>query len=70
MHVVETADIAVRGIDRRRDIDAEDLGTFRGRSLGEASGTYPGVEQPTACVLFITPAGRGTERRVGRGRIG
>ena len=62
--------LLVRGIDRRRDIDAEDLGAFRGRSLGEASGTHPGVEQSTACVLVITPAGRGTQRRVGRGRTG
>src|SRR6185503_21110634 len=67
MHVVEMTDVAIGGIDRRRDVDAEDLGAFRGRSFGEASSAHPGVEQSTAGVLVVTPTGRGTERRVGRG---
>ena len=55
--VLEVSDIPVCGVDRLRDVDAEDLGAFRGGPLRKSTGSDAGIQQPAPAVLVVAPTG-------------
>jgi hypothetical protein len=63
--VRQVANVAVGGVDRPCEIDAEDFGAFRGGALGESARAHARVQQPAPAILLVVPARRGAQRRLG-----
>ena len=57
MDTIAPADVAIRRVNRRREINPEYFGTLGGGTLGESPGPNPGVEQPPPAIFLVAPPG-------------
>src|SRR5262249_33443424 len=61
VNVRALADVAIRGVDRRREVDAEHLRTLGCGLFREPTGADARIEQTSIVILLVRPPGRRVE---------